>query len=382
MKDYFVDLHVHIGRDWEGGPVKITGSKTLTLTNIFLEASRRKGLDLIGIIDAQSPAVLDEVEDLIDRGYAEEVSGGGVRSDSTTLLLGSEVEIYDASCQGPIHVLCYFPTIDTMRRFSLWLSKKMKNVSLSSQRFYGTARELQTYVRENGGLFIPAHIFTPFKSLYGKGVKKSLREILDSDKIDAVELGLSADTEMASQLAELAPYTYVTNSDAHSLGKLAREYQLVRMDGLSLEELKLALHRKDGRRIVANYGMDPKMGKYHKTVCGNCLHPVTATGCTCRKSRLVKGVSERIKELSDEGQVTKRPPYVYQVPLETLPGIGKQTYEKLLAAFGSEMAVIHDVPSVELEEIVSSSIVHYIIQMRKGELDIAAGGGGKFGKIH
>lgn len=209
-----------------------------------------------------------------------------------------------------------------------------------------------------------------------------MREILDSDKIDAVELGLSADTEMASQLAELSPYTYVTNSDAHSLGKLAREYQLVRMDGLSLEELKLALHRKDGRGIVANYGMDPKMGKYHKTVCGNCLHPVAATGCTCRKSRLVKGVSERIKELSDEGQVTKRPPYVYQVPLETLPGIGKQTYEKLLAAFGSEMAVIHDVPSAELEEIVSSSIVHYIIQMRKGELDIAAGGGGKFGKIH
>lgn len=163
MKDYFVDLHVHIGRDWEGGPVKITGSKTLTLTNIFLEASRRKGLDLIGIIDAQSPAVLDEVEDLIDRGYAEEVSGGGVRSDSTTLLLGSEVEIYDASCQGPIHVLCYFPTIDTMRRFSLWLSKKMKNVSLSSQRFYGTARELQTYVRENGGL-----LYLPIFSLHSK----------------------------------------------------------------------------------------------------------------------------------------------------------------------------------------------------------------------
>lgn len=69
------------------------------------------------------------------------------------------------------------------------------------------------------GLFIPAHVFTPFKSLYGKGVKTSLLEVFNPDLIDGVELGLSSDTSMADTIHELQPYTFLTNSDAHSLEK-------------------------------------------------------------------------------------------------------------------------------------------------------------------
>ncbi|WP_281975831.1 endonuclease Q family protein [Halobacillus litoralis] len=384
LTPYYVDLHIHIGRDWNGRPVKITGSPSLTLTNIFKEASRRKGLDMIGVIDAQSPAVQDELESLISAGEAAELDDGGVQFEDTVLILGSEIEVYDYSCQGPIHLLCYFPYLSDMRNFSEWLSKKMKNVSLSSQRFYGTARELQQYVKEHGGLFIPAHMFTPFKSLYGKGVKRTLKEVLDPEKIDAVELGLSADTKMADQIGELSSFTYLTNSDAHSLGKLAREYQLIELQERTFEELRLSLQGAKGRRVTTNFGMSPKMGKYHQTVCAHCLTPSEETDerCgSCGSTKIVKGVSERIQELKGATQERERPPYVYQVPLISLPGVGKRTYEKLLESFGSEMRVIHGVPENQLQNVVPDKVTQAILDLRLGSLNIDAGGGGRYGKV-
>ncbi len=384
MDSFFVDLHIHIGRDWNGKPVKITGSKTLTLSNIFEEATNRKGLDMVGVIDAQAPAVQEEMMDLIERGQAEELKEGGIRYQNTVLLLGSEIEVYDAACSGPIHVLCYFPTVNRMQEFTAWLSQKMKNVNLSSQRFYGTARELQQYVKEHEGIFIPAHVFTPFKSLYGKGVKETLREVLDPDKIDAIELGLSADTDMADQIGELEPYTYVTNSDAHSLGKLAREYQRMALKALNFQELRMALHNQQGRKVLTNYGMSPAMGKYHQTVCAKCLSPakVNASQCdACGSKKIVKGVKDRIEELKSSTQQKERPPYIYQVPLSSLPGVGTRTYEKLIDAFGTEMAVIHEAAREELTAVIPDQVAERIMAMRKGTLTIQAGGGGRYGRI-
>ena len=104
------------------------------------------------------------------------------------------------NCHGPIHVLCFFPTIQTMKDFSNWLSHHLKNIHLSSQRIYVSGIELQKKVKELNGLFIPAHVFTPFKSLYGKGVYHSLTEVLNPEWIDGIELGLSSDTYMADPL--------------------------------------------------------------------------------------------------------------------------------------------------------------------------------------
>ncbi|WP_027954491.1 endonuclease Q family protein [Halobacillus kuroshimensis] len=385
MKDYFADLHIHIGRDWNGGPVKITGSKKLTLTSVVEEASHSKGLDIVGVIDAQSPAVQDEIQSHLMNGQAVELQDGGIQYKHTVLILGAEIEVYDASCSGPVHLLCYFPYLRDMVRFSSWLSNKMKNISLSSQRFYGTARELQSYVREHGGLFIPAHIFTPFKSLYGRGVRTSLIEVLDSTAIDAVELGLSADTEMASHIYELQPYTYVTNSDAHSTANMAREYQTIQMETPSFEELRLALHNIRGRKVKANYGMDPRMGKYFQTVCAACLQQQSASQesrCpSCGKGKWVKGVSDRIHELSDKRQERERPPYVPQVPLHTLPGIGPKTYQKLIEAFQNEMNIIHHTAEQDLGGILPESTIQKIMDMRQGRLSITKGGGGKYGRI-
>ena len=135
------------------------------------------------------------------------------------------------------------------------------------------------------------------KVLYGKGVHKSLTEVFNPELIDGIELGLSSDTNMADEIKELHTYTFLSNSDAHSLAKIAREYQAIAMKEPTFNELKKALTKEDGREIVANYGLDPLLGKYHQTVCEN----VSSRSILRKKNvktvgtkRLLKGVADRI----------------------------------------------------------------------------------------
>ncbi|MFD1738781.1 endonuclease Q family protein [Bacillus salitolerans] len=386
MDEYFVDLHIHIGRTLTGKPVKITAAKSLTIENILTESTEVKGMDMIGVIDCHVPEVLDELERLIQAGEVLELEDGGIRFKNVTLILGSELEIYDEDCKGPIHVLAFLPNIQNMREFSHWMSKRQKNITLSSQRIYETGKNLQRKVRELNGLFIPAHIFTPYKSLYGRGVTASLIEVFDPELIDAVELGLSSNTEMADQIAELHRYSFVTNSDAHSLPKIGREYQKIKMNSPTFEELKKALRQQEGRRIVTNYGLDPKLGKYHRTTCDQCLtivEKVTEACPKCGHSQIVKGVYDRLLELkTNEGQLSSRPPYVHQVPLEFIPGLGPKTLTKLRDYFKTEMSILHDAPADVLHSILTPAIAEAIIRARNGTLTFQAGGGGKYGRVN
>lgn len=400
MNHYYVDMHIHIGRTLSGKPVKITGAKSLTFSNIIEVASGQKGLDIVGIIDCHSPEVILEIEQLIADRLITEHEEGGLQYGPMTIIPGSELEIYDENCHGPIHVLCYFPTVKKLKKFSAWLSVNLKNVQLSSQRIYVSGRELQCKVKQLDGLFIPAHVFTPFKSLYGKGVINSLTEVFDPHLIDGIELGLSSDTNMAKELPELQPYPFLTNSDAHSLPKIAREYQIMALKKPTFTEFKRALQNKSERRIVANYGLNPLLGKYYKTVCHDCEQPLPdiVLKCpNCSSKKIVKGVANRIAELCNsqrennvfetgafcQGKFTKQnnPPYIHQVPLDFIPGLGPKTLERLLDHFGTEMAILHEVPAEALQQVVTKKISEYILLARSGKLSVSAGGGGRYGKV-
>lgn len=385
MEKFFADLHIHIGRTHTGRPVKITGSKNLTLSNILHIAKNQKGIDIVGIIDCHSPEVLEEIRELMGKGKLQPLDDGGLLYEGETLLLlGSELEIYDLSCQGPIHVLVFMPDLERMEQFSDWLSSQLKNIHLSSQRIYATGRTLQQKTKDLGGLFIPAHVFTPFKSLFGRGVHRDLAEVFDPELIDAIELGLSSDTYMADQLKQLHPYTFLSNSDAHSLPKIAREYQAILLEKPSFTELEWALKRSKGRKILANYGLDPLLGKYYGTTCAKCQTPMKdhEEQCpNCGSTRKTKGVSERILELKDADECPERPPYIHQVPLEFLPGLGPKTLKKLLERFKTEMVIIHDAPYEELLEVVPEKTAKFILKAREGKLDLTAGGGGIYGRV-
>ncbi|GIP32303.1 endonuclease Q family protein [Paenibacillus sp. J2TS4] len=389
MNRYFVDLHIHIGRTEKGSAVKISAARNLTFYNIAKEASERKGIEMIGIIDSQSPTVQEEIIAYLDKGEMSEIAGGGIRYHDTTIMLGSEIEVRDPG-MGPAHLLAYLPTLDDMRRFTEWMSKHMKNVGLSSQRIYVPARVLQQEVIARGGIVIPAHIFTPHKSVYGSCTSR-ISELLDPDNVAAVELGLSSDTEMAGGISELDPLSFVTNSDAHSLGKIGREYNQMAMKEPSFQELVLALSGREGRAVTANYGLNPRLGKYHRTFCSQCdtileeSHSAEERCPCCGSRKIVRGVWDRIMELSDRDSAPTgivRPPYHFQVPLEFIPGLGPGKLNRLLDRFGTEMNVLHHVAPEQLAEVVGEEIAEYIKQARDGKLSVQDGGGGHYGKVN
>ncbi|MBY0010337.1 endonuclease Q family protein [Paenibacillus typhae] len=388
LHSFYCDLHVHIGRTSAGAAVKISGSRDLTFANIAKEAAERKGIELIGIIDSHSPGVMQDIRELLMSGEMAEAAGGGVAYRGTTILLGTEIEIREPG-RKECHVLAFMPDLAAMEDFSAWMSRHMRNVNLSSQRLYAPSRELQEEIYGRGGVLIPAHIFTPHKGLYGCSAER-MAELFDLEQIAAVELGLSADSEMAGYISELDRYSFLTNSDAHSLGKIGREYNVLELAAPSFNEFRLALARQEGRRVSANFGLNPRLGKYHRSYCSGCGSIIDEAAATsercpyCGSTKLVQGVFDRILHIADREQPlvpAHRPPYHYQVPLEFIPGLGKARMNALLAAFGTEMNILHRAGEAELAAVAGPELAARIVLARSGRLALTSGGGGTYGKV-
>ncbi|MBB5172992.1 endonuclease Q family protein [Texcoconibacillus texcoconensis] len=391
MDTFYADMHVHIGRTAANQAVKITASNELTLDDIIDEATERKGIDMIGIVDCHNPSIQDELMSLINRGCAYEYEDGGIRHEGkqVTVIPACEIEVYDSCSQGPLHVIAYFPTLKKLLGFTNWYRDQVKNPFLSTQRIACSAKTLQKVVYEYQGLFVIAHAFTPFKSMYGSGVKVTLEEVFDRDKIDAIELGLSADVEMASYVPELLGIPFLTNSDAHSTGKIAREYHALAIEKPTFIEWERAIRNENDRYISAYYGLNPLLGKYFRTTCYHC-RTQKEQGCRCPECGSeveVKGVFDRIIALQESQQKatfkndTSRPPYYHHVPLADLPGIGRRALEKLFTSLGTEMDILHRVSDKSIQGALPERLAQVVIAAKRHELSIEAGGGGSYGRV-
>lgn len=384
----YADLHIHIGRTSRGEAVKISGSRDLTFENIAREASERKGIHLLGVIDCHSPVVQMDIEQLLENGTMSELKDGGIAYQDTTILLGTEIELREPEMRE-YHMLAYFRDLTTMKSFTEWMQRFMKNVNLSSQRVYVSSLEMQAEIKARGGLIVPAHAFTPHKGIYGSTAPR-MADVLDTSLIDAVELGLSSDSSMASYIQELDQLPFLTNSDAHSLGKIGREYNELQIAHPSFDEFSMALKGEAGRNIKANYGLNPRLGKYHRTYCAACgsimdEQAMSAEHCPyCGSTKLVQGVLDRILAIADRQSPNVpefRPPYHYQVPLEFIPGLGKAKLRQLLEHFGTEMNVLHRTSEEELASVVGPVLASLIVAARNGRLELSSGGGGTYGKV-
>ncbi len=384
MRTFYADFHVHIGRA-RGRPVKMAAAHSLTLANLLQHAADRKGIDLVTVIDGVCPPVQLEVKQLLQAGDLAYQPGGGLRyRDRLTVILGAEVEVAGPD-GGAAHFGCWFADLETARDFADWLATVQKNPHLSSQRARVRAFELQEQVVKRDGVFIIHHAFTPHKGMYGNCVRR-MREMVNPAWVDAVELGLSADTEMADCLDELAAFTFLTNSDAHSLPKIAREYNRLELATPSFAAVRDALHRRRRHRVAANYGLLPALGKYHRSACKRCGRPWApgAERCACGSDKVVLGVYDRLLQVRDRVEPVHpkhRPPYVHQVPLEFIPGLGPASRERLFAAFGTEMAILHQASLEQLEEVVGGEMARRIDAARRGQTRVLPGRGGIYGKL-
>ena len=394
MEEVFADLHVHIGRSENGKPIKITAARSLNFANIAKECADRKGINIVGIIDCASPYVIEDIENFLKTGEAYEIEDGGIiYKDKVCILLGSEVETSEVGRNGKCgaaHNVCFFPHLSDIKGFSKEMSKHIHNITLSTQRSDVSGYELIDIVEKYNGILIPAHCFTPFKSYYGNCVDR-MKDIFKEkfNKIFSIELGLSADTYLADMITELEDKTFVTNSDAHSLPKIAREYNKMLVNDISFKEVGKALKGEDGRKVLCNYGLDPKLGKYHRTFCDSCNQVIetkepVAVCPFCGSDKVTFGVFDRIELIKDKEKSkspANRPPYVYQVPLTFIPGVGNKTIDRLLDSFGTEMTILHKLSKDDIEAVVGEKVANEIIASREGKMKIHAGGGGVYGKV-
>lgn len=394
MYEIFADMHVHIGRSENGKPIKITAARSLNFANIAKECADRKGINVVGIIDCASPYVIEDIERFLKTGEAYELKDGGIiYKDKVCILLGSEVETSEEGRngkKGSAHNICFFPHLKDIKQFSSELSHHLKNITLSTQRTDLSGYDLIDIVEKYNGILIPAHIFTPHKSYYGNCTDR-LKNIFKEkyDKIFAVELGLSSDTFLADMITELENKTFLTNSDAHSLPKIAREYNKMQVEDISFKEIVKALKNEDGRKIIANYGLDPKLGKYHRTYCDDCEKTIETKEpveeCPyCGSKNVTFGVFDRIELIKDKPETKSpenRPPYIYQVPLGFIPGVGGKTITKLLDNFETEMNILHKLSKDDIEAVVGEKVASSIEKARSGGYQVHSGGGGIYGKL-
>lgn len=390
MKQYFADLHIHVGCNNVGKWIKIPSSSKLTVRNILEEACNRKGLDIVGIADALSPLVQADLNIMIEEGLLKAVTGGGYTyKNKLLLLLGGEIETVEEN-RKTAHTLLYFPDLWTIQKFSILMSAYIRNINLSCQNAHISLQKLIELACTFDAVIIPAHVFTPYKSLYGACTDRisSLLDDFAMSKVAAIEIGLSADSLMADRISELAEYSLLSNSDAHSLNKIAREYNLLEMEDISFQEFEKALARKAGRKIIKNFGLNPKLGKYYMTHCLVCgisdIWFQEGVCSNCKSRKITKGVFQRIEEIADYENPSSpmhRPPYIYQVPLEYIPGIGTKTMYKLLECFQTEMNILHYVSRDDIALATGDELADKIERARLGLSYIESGAGGIYGKI-
>lgn len=370
------DLHIH-------SCFSMATSKDMLIENIAPK-SLEKGLKLVGTGDAFHPKWLDIIR------QSTEYKGDGIYSrGDCDFVLTTEVE-----GKHKVHHVIIIPDLDIAHELSSKLVSSNKFIDGRPKTPLGGA-ELLELVREYDCMIGPAHSFTPWTGMYK--YYDSIYDCYDK-RTDFVELGLSADTDMADCVKELSDFVFLSNSDAHSPWphRLGREFNQIEMDDVSFSSLKKAFKHKT---VKANYGMLPNLGKYHMTACTKChklVDPIIAKEnkmiCSCG-GRIKKGVDYRISEIADFNEPrhpSHRPPYVHLMPLGELismvydKGVTTKTvqgiWQKMVDNFGPEIDILIKTPLDEIEKI-DSDVSLAIQGFREKTLNITPGGGGKYGEI-
>lgn len=304
-----------------------------------------------------------------------------------------------------VHNLIFAPSFSTVANMTDRLAR-IGNLHSDGRPILGLdSEELLRVMLERApeALFVPAHAWTPHFSVFGANSGfDSLEECFGdlSPHIQVIETGLSSDPPMNWRLSQLDGITLISNSDAHSPGKLGREANVLNGD-LSFNGIKAAFISGDPALFLGTIEFFPEEGKYHYDGHRNCqvrLSPEEArahdhTCPECGKP-VTRGVMHRVEMLADqpEGHRAQRAlPYRNLVPLVELiaevRGAGVNTkgvteaYHQLLASLGNEFEILMNVPIAEIEENGGSLLALAIQRMRAGHVTIAPGYDGEYGTV-
>lgn len=364
--------------------------------------AKKKGIGIVGSGDFTHPGWMDELyNNLIEAGP------GLYEYSGVRFILTAEVaNIYTRKgALRRIHNVIFTPSFEDAEKINKFLAR-FGSLTADGRPMLGLDSEamLEGVLSLSPESFVvPAHIWTPWFSLFGS--KSGFNTIEDcfgkyTKEIFALETGLSSDPPMNWRLSALDRFTLISNSDAHSPANMGREANLLDIE-LSYFELKEALRTKDPKRMLATIEFFPQEGKYHYDGHRACNVRLTPKQSAEAKNRcpvcgrpLTLGVENRVEELADRPEGFKPEnaiPYHSIIPLAEIvaeaKGMGKdsqavtQVYDRITEAAGGEFRALLWATEDELVKAAGDAIAQGIARMRKGRIKVEEGYDGVFGKI-
>ena len=408
---FIADLHVH-------SPYSRATSKEMELESICKWA-QIKGLTVVGTGDFTHPAWFSNLREKLEEAepglfrLRQKYSSGienevpqSCRSD-VRFILSAEIScIYSKKGKTrKVHNLLLAPSLEAVQRINESLSK-IGNLRADGRPILGLDSKVLLRIALDASpdvMLIPAHAWTPHFSVFGSNSGfDSLEECFEdlTPNVYAIETGLSSDPQMNRRLSSLDRITLISNSDAHSPKKLAREANIFDTS-LSYDGICAAIREGDRTKFIGTIEFFPEEGKYHYDGHRLCKQRMTPSetrqnnGC-CPKcgDKVTVGVMSRVDTLADRkenGTQVTTIPFKRSIPLHEIIsevcGVGvnsktvENTYGKLIAALGSELSILSYVSVTEISDSGSPVLAEAVRRVRSGEVRIDAGYDGEFGTI-
>ena len=415
---YIADLHIH-------SLYSRATSKASNLHGLACWAAI-KGIQVVGTGDFTHPGWFDHLtRNLVpaepgffqlkhppDFSKLSSILPPGLQPDTTGIRFVLSAEISSIYKRGgkvrKVHNVLFAPDFEAVRKINTTLAG-IGNLESDGRPILGLdSRILLEILLEQAplGFLVPAHIWTPWFSLFGS--KSGFDDIEEcfgdlSSEIFALETGLSSDPDMNRTVSALDRFTLISNSDCHSPAKLGREANIFStgFDFFSMQKALRSPVDDDGQqRFSATIEFYPEEGKYHcdgHRKCGVCSEPhqtVKENGVCpqCGKPMTI-GVLYRVMELADREKplYAKGSPGVHSlIPLPEVLGelfhVGPASkkvagvYGKLINEFGSEFNVLLHAPLTDLSA-VSSMLGEAVRRIREKKVIRQPGFDGEFGVI-
>jgi len=411
--EIIADLHLH-------SKYSRAVSQKMIIPQISLWASK-KGIGLVGTADFTHPLWFRELKtNLKEVGEGiYQVKNSLGRKINPLFLLTTEISsIYTQDGRSHrIHNLIFAPNLSIVESINNKLRLRGVNLMSDGRPITGLSTpqlcEIVFSVSKDC-LIIPAHIWTPWYSLYGSNsgfdsIKECFGEF--TDRIYAIETGLSSDPAMNWRIPELDKRNILSFSDAHSPQKLGREATVFKIEDikkLSYEDIKEAIINN---KIAYTIEFYPEEGKYHWTGHRSCQIKQSpeqtaklGTICPVCGRKLTIGVMQRVEELAgcsakevigERNHLIKsksnRPPYVMIVPLlEIIAEVMESTvssqavinrYEQMIEKFGSDFEVLLKTPIEFIGQTFGEKTAEAIKRVREGQIFVDPGYDGVFGTV-
>ncbi len=392
---FISDLHIH-------GRFSRATSKQLSIPNLEKYA-RIKGVNLLGTGDFTHPEWIKEIKSTL----TDNQNGIYTTKTGFPFILQSEISlIYTQNGKGRrVHNVILAPSLEIVQQITDELLK-LGRVDYDGRPIFKLSciefTEMLMKISKDIEV-IPAHIWTPWFSLFGsKSGFDTIKEAFGDQlkNIHALETGLSSDPAMNWRLSQLDNYNLVSFSDLHSFWpwRIGREATLFNLKELTYKNLIQAL--RTGNNLTGTIEVDPAYGKYHwdgHRNCNVCMKPsdtIKNKGiCPACGRPVTIGVEYRVEQLADRPENYKpknAKEFHSLIPLSEILSYFLGTavatkkvwaeYYKLVTNNRTELDILLKTPLEELQKLTNPKIAQAIITVRQGKLKVQPGYDGEYGK--